>query len=313
MGLVCGYVRTQEDGVSGTSYPQHDDRFRHAETLHDIDPEFIEEGQAMADSNTYDPGPSFVENDQPVERLTEMPAWLQSFAAQETTREEEDRYAHQDDAGDLDAVAVDEEPVAVSTDAVLPEWLKDQGASNDAQVAEAESSNVMAFLSGFDDPRNPDVDGFISEDDLPDWLRAFSDETSGPPRSSPEITRLPAARSVPQTGGAVVRVPPVENVWLSALERQALGPGGTLFALLASNSNGAVTHSQAATASADFQQETVATERGARDQGAFSRRADVDAEGGDLVPAKQPNSMRLLLLTLFVVLLVIIVSFVLFS
>jgi hypothetical protein len=35
----------------------------------------------MADEHEFEPGPSFVENERPDERLTEMPAWLQTFAA----------------------------------------------------------------------------------------------------------------------------------------------------------------------------------------------------------------------------------------
>ena len=300
--------------MSGPSNSSLEDRSRHADTLHGKELDRNEEGQSMADDSTYEPGPSFVEGDRPGERLAEMPAWLQSFAAQESTRDEAAAELSDEDAGELPAMAVEDQSESVSPDSILPEWLRDQQSDGQqAQVVADESSNMMDFLSNLGDSESSDKDGFISEDDLPDWLRAFADESSAPTRPAAEVTRLPAARSVPQTGTAAVRVPPVENVWLSAVERQALGSGGTLFALLASNSNGTVTHSQGAGSSEGIQNETRASDPGQREQSKVVRRADAQSGSVDPVPAKQPNSMRLLLITLLVVLAVIAISFLLFT
>lgn len=267
----------------------------------------------MANAETFDPGPSFVENDRPVERLVEMPAWLQTFASQESTRDESDEL----EAGvdDQPAVAQPIEPQdSHSEDVVLPDWLKDDRSPDDSvENDQPEYESMGEFLASFDDPTDSDTGSFISEDDLPDWLKAFSDESAAPPvarttQVDPTVSSSSAGVAKPST--APVRVPPVENVWWSSSDRQALGAGGTLFALLASNANGTLTHASATTGGSSAGTGMPDSSAGAR--GAFSRssaRGDEESEE----PAAQKNSTRLLLLTLVVVALVIVLSFMFFS
>lgn len=292
--------------MTGPLHSSIDDRSRAFEVTHDLDPEPNEEDQPMADGGTFQPGQSFVEDDRPAERLSDMPAWLQTFAAQESTRDEHDP-AEDIDVSLAEPETRDESAPGAASDSILPDWLQDKrGDVAGDQDADSEPASMMDFLSSFDDPEDPDTQSFLSEDDLPDWLRAFSDESSAPGPARPDVTRLPAARTVPQPGAAIVRVPPVENVWLSAYERQALGPGGTLFALLASNGNGALTHTQ--TADGDTATEARSAPRGDHERSAMSRRAEGTVVAPQTEAAKQPNSLRWLLLTLLIVALVVAIS-----
>lgn len=275
----------------------------------DTSPEHTEEGQGMAHPDSYDPGPSFVDDDRPTDRLTDMPAWLQTFAALETTRDENDEIAN-DEVATAPVHEEQHDAVLPSDDVVLPDWLQDSGDMHLTEPAgEEHTSSAPEFLASFeDDVEGADTASFISEDDLPDWLRAFSEESSVPPPVTHDAPNLNVTRAAPKTESAVaVRVPPVENIWLSSVERQALGPGGTLFALLASNANGALTHAPAgASAEASGATSSVATSQQPDTRGR-------SANGSEVEPARQSNSMRLLLLTLLIVLVVVLISFWQFS
>lgn len=301
--------------MTGPLYPTTQHSSDQESDWFQMDDQHPEEGQQMANVESFEPGPSFVEDDRPAERLTDMPAWLQTFAAQETTRDEAaaepgepeqttgeahaDVAAHNDESGDIS----------------LPDWLQDSGAADDDSPLVPEEQHAMHdFLTSFDDPGEHEASSFISEDDLPDWLRAFSDDSSpsAPSASMSRETSSPGSPvSVVRPSTAPVRVPPVENVWLSANERQALGPGGTLFALLASNANGALTHATASAGGGTTGEGTSGSGGGAR--GALSRSGSSSGPHGEGEAAAQANSMRLLLLTLLVVALVIAVSFWQFS
>lgn len=262
----------------------------------------------MAEDNVYEPGPSFVENDVPSERLTDMPAWLQAFAAQELERAEQ---AQAEAASEPDEVAEFSEPTSQSAgDTMLPDWLRDDSVGG----ADASTSFDSGF-GGFEDFTGTSVtttDSFISEDDLPDWLRAFSDEAASAPvaRTSPAET-MPAPRSV-STPAAIVRVPPVENVWLSTYERQALGPGPSLFALLASNTNGSTVY-EAPTAQQNEPVRSAAPASPEPERSAGPAATPQSAEDAAPEVAPERNSTRLLLLTLLVVAALVLVSLLYFS
>lgn len=263
----------------------------------------------MADANTYEPGPSFVENDRPEERLTEMPAWLQTFAAQEDTRDDDQSAETADD--DMTTVEPEESTVPDALPAddgsamQLPDWLTDDAGDAPEIVPELPDEPLVSF----DDPDDfISASSFIDEDDLPDWLKAFSEESSVA-SPGPAVAPFNATRQAPSTGAVAIRVPPVENIWLPAYERKALGPGGTLFAMLASNANGSISHEDPVD-SGDPAAPRDGTERS---HGVMARRATPDVEGESVEAAPQRNSMRLLLLTLLIVALVILISFLFFS
>ena len=276
---------------------------------HDTTPDFNASShkgvQLMADDTVFEPGPSFVENERPTDRLAEMPAWLQTFAASEDTV---------DDASNVSQEPTQEpaaEPSAparlVEPDAMLPEWLR-------ADPAQPEPAAQVETLDGSDNFEEPDENGvasFISEDDLPDWLRAFSHDTSAAPSPTTMGSTRAAAHNPTPTSTTLVRVPPTENVWLSTYERQTLGPGRTLFALLASN-GGTATFVEAngthgAEGSGSVQSTGAANTANRRTPAGASQRSKADAVTG--TAEKPRNSMRLLLLALLVVLLLVFFSY----
>jgi cobalamin biosynthesis Mg chelatase CobN len=258
----------------------------------------------MASDNSYEPGPSFVDNDRPTDRLTEMPAWLQTFAAQETdidTGEDEVQKTvettGQGDAHQQNAVPAD-----------LPDWLRDEPveASHASSVGEAHTTEHFPDLLP-DEDSNPD--GFISEDDLPDWLRAFSDESPVAKADAPDVSRAVTPRLTAPAGSTMVRVPPVENIWLSSVERHALGPGGSLFAQLAANgsANAGVSHQSYSAYEAESTRPSTARQASVSRE-SQPQQAVSTAESRTEQPAPQSNSFRLLLLTLLIVMLVIAIS-----
>jgi hypothetical protein len=302
--LGKSYVRTQETSVNQPLHTRRANSAPNQENVDQTDEPDYEGVQKMANGNTFEPGPSFVDNDQPSDRLTEMPAWLQSFAAQESKLNGEDQDVQIDPP-----VSRPEEPrssAGLSPD--LPDWLKDEPAEAAQDDALDEAHSTEDVFENFEDTvSNPD--GFISEDDLPDWLRAFSDGTGTLSAKAPDVSRVIASRPAVAAGSTMVKVPPVENVWLTSVERNALGPGGTLFALLAANGSA----DSGATHQPYIAYETEPAKTSHQHTDTVSRDADPQPvayanQSGTDQPAVQANSMRLILLTLVIVMLVIAIS-----
>lgn len=282
---------------------------RHSGQGLDLEPATGEESNSVEDDTVFDPGPSFIDDDQPTERLAEMPAWLQTFAAaaieqDETTREDAPSQS-------VPSPQVDPESDSATDrefDNALPDWLKDPGAS--AQEHSPATIHALDDLDDFNDPTSIATNDFISEDDLPDWLRAFSQETSPQP-TPPSIVRSVTSRPATTVTATMVRVPPVENVWLSTYERQALGPGPALFALLASNTAGEGGYADTAGDAVSQSHAAMPASAQSGDQTAVQMNDDTGAESAtDSEPeaAPQRNSLRLLLITLLVVLVLVILS-----
>lgn len=272
-------------------------------------PDLFEEDQPMDDANVHDPGPSFVPDDVPTARLAEMPAWLQTFAAQEMPDLEE---AVPDVEVDLELEEPEQLNAAVelpSDDIVLPDWLQDDGPEvdviepliDDIDIEDFSIDAVAAapYLDGIDDPVSTNPDTFISEDDLPDWLRAFSEE-SAPEPGLADVADVAAGVVAPEA--VQVRVPPVENIWLSDSDRRALGPGGTLFALLAANKDTDDAEEDLFQESESGVAAAPVAAKGTESPGGTSGQDD----------AAKRKSRQLLLLTLAIVVLVIMISYMAF-
>lgn len=264
--------------------------------------------QSMADETVYETGVSFAEHDKPDERLTEMPAWLQTFAASVV------------EAGDPPAAdpAPSSEPVSspapaaaqLTPDPSLPDWLRADGAApGGTAMPGARQGDDFA---DFQDFGTEGADSFISEDDLPDWLKAFSTETAGDPLvPAGGMASAGSVSTMPQRSAAL-RVPPVENIWLSAYDRQALGPGRTLFALLASNTATTVEDG----GMEQFEEERVLRQPDSAELGAESSKlvtADASASTATAEGDSSRNSLRTLLLAAFVVVLLVIVAYAVLS
>ncbi len=258
-----------------------------------------------ADETVFETGPSFVENERPADRLAEMPAWLQTFAATVDVTDEPAEGAQSQDAGDV-AIPVPADEHANPVPA-LPDWLR----AEPFHTEQVTPVHAFSDFESFVDPGEHVTDSFISEDDLPDWLRAFSNEATATPGSSVSTASGLTQHSATPTSSTLTRVPPVENVWLSAQDRQVLGPGRTLFALLASN-GGTATY-DIATATHEIDDAQVANTRGAAREGAqaavTTAATPTSGTAAEIAETKPGNPLRLLLLALLVVVLLAIVSY----
>jgi hypothetical protein len=302
-------VRSLEETVTEPDTNRDDVDSESHDTTHDFNASSHERVQLMADDTVFEPGPSFVENERPTAHLTEMPAWLQTFAASEDTADDTSN-GSQEPAREPAA-----EPFAstllVEPDATLPDWLRAEP-SQPKPVGQVET---LDDFDSFEEPDQHNAASFISEDDLPDWLRAFSQDTSEAPAHTTMSSTRASTHSSASTSTTLVRVPPTENVWLSTYERQALGPGRTLFALLASN-GGAATFVEAngtndAEGAGNVDSADTANTVDRRTPAGAAQRSETAAAIGET--EKPRNSTQLLLLALLVVLLLLFVSYALLA
>jgi hypothetical protein len=149
----------------------------------------------------YPPSPSFLENDRPKVRLVELPAWLQSFASSVG------------EPSEFDATAT---PDAISPElAAGPSDHDDQGeAKLQKKSSRPRSSNVGA--------------DFISEDDLPEWLRAIAPDESA--ENSMEVFVLDRG----EEEGEQITVPNITRAWSTSKDSRGVDETTSLFALVAS-------------------------------------------------------------------------------
>jgi hypothetical protein len=171
-----------------------------------------------ATPTVFEPGPSF--NEPPVGGAggQELPGWLQNFGggAEDSPAE----------AAAFSAQAAAEHPLA----AELPNWL----AAPRADVAAPAPTRPQASAAPWDMQDvtfgGNDDNGFISEDDLPDWLRSIGDEPSPEqPLGAAHVTNGsdPAATRALQT-------PTVVSAWVTGRSTVALAERESLFADIAS-------------------------------------------------------------------------------
>lgn len=257
--------------------------------------------RVMGNETVYEMGPSFTETERPADRLTEMPAWLQTFAASEQAADDAEHLPEVDPTA-TPANLIETE--SADTDTSLPDWLRDD-------PVHAEQEQPVNIPGAFDDFQQDmgATDTFISEDDLPDWLRAFSHEQAdGAAASAPSTPRAPVGiAAAPST--SAVRVPSVENVWLSAYDRQAIGPGRTLFALLASTGGAVEAASNGTHGSyADVPERAREANGPSGRSTAAAAPSSTEVQDQEKTLNKPKSSMRLLLLTSIVVLLLVFVS-----
>jgi hypothetical protein len=160
----------------------------------------------------FEPGPSFNEPP-PAADGPELPGWLQSFGGA----------VEQPPAP---ALSFPVETVAAQPEhspADLPNWLATPRADQPASVEPAWNLSDGKF-------GDHEENGFISEDDLPDWLRSIGGD------SSPDTAPAAAA----QVNGTIatppreLRIPTVVSAWVVGRETVASAPGESLFAHIAS-------------------------------------------------------------------------------
>lgn len=153
------------------------------------------------DLKQFEPSPSFLDYDRPNIRLVELPAWLQSFAASLGEPSE----------SEFSAEPVEEAPLEQPVN--TPEDRSDSETEVESTSRPSASMSVSS--------------GFISEDDLPEWLRSIAPDESG--QGSNDIP------SFERTGGDdQLTVPNVSRAWSTSKDARGPDESTTLFALVAS-------------------------------------------------------------------------------
>lgn len=149
----------------------------------------------------YEPSPSFLDHDRPPTRLVELPAWLQSFAS---------------------SVGEPSEPEVPDQTAPDPDRETALELSEELDAASAPPQPMSRSSSSRGVSEN-----FISEDDLPEWLRSIASED--PAESAAESLVFDQ-----MARGDNVSVPTVSRAWSTSKDARGVDEATSLFALVAS-------------------------------------------------------------------------------
>lgn len=156
----------------------------------------------MADGpQQFEPSASFLDHDRPQVRLVELPAWLQSFAAS------------------VGEPSEDEAPMELSDDDVADEPVTSSSEKTEPNIAPGPKPAAQKLTGTGTD--------FISEDDLPEWLRSIVPEE--PAESS--FDSLMADRTA---DGEQITVPTITRAWSTSKDSRGVDEATTLFAMVAS-------------------------------------------------------------------------------
>jgi hypothetical protein len=168
---------------------------------------------------SFDPGPSFSE-DQPGRAASDaLPSWLQSFAesAGESADQADPKSDTRDDAGSTWIDPSRTSATAGSFDATF-DVHDSRSASQSGQPADNASANA----------------NFFSDDDLPEWLRALN--TSEPASGRAHASVAESVDAGPSPAGmsavGVIAVPAVSRAWVTAADPTPPSPGAGTFAAL---------------------------------------------------------------------------------
>lgn len=156
-------------------------------------------------SSTYQPGPSFVDLPDRELDFSNIPGWLQSFGESVAASDTQARVAEIEPAG-----------LTGLTGPTLPSWLEEP------RMMPAGAPSVPPTV---EDVLVEDSVGFISEDDLPEWLRSIVDE---PSEDHEVLAHVPS----PFANGTIA-APAIALAWVTAQHVVALAPGEKLFARIA--------------------------------------------------------------------------------
>lgn len=163
---------------------------------------------APAGPQHWEPGPSFV--DIPNHQLDRegIPGWLETFGETIATR----------------AALAAQAPAApasgtnhVRGEPILPSWLEEP---RSLPGTSPQPAGLLDDVISTDDSAS-----FISEDDLPEWLRSIADE--------PAMDEFAAVGAAATGVNGVFTVPSISVAWVTSQHMVALAPGATLFARIA--------------------------------------------------------------------------------
>jgi hypothetical protein len=161
------------------------------------------------DQAAFEPGSSFSNDPSDLGDTGELPSWLRNFAGS---------------AGDEPPTNPPATPAANQPSP--SSW--DKPASPRATTAQPHSDDVVDPAFDFGQVPDSAGDGFFSEDDLPEWLRALSNDSEPPTSAAPAM--VSAAQPVPVTGA--IQVPPVARAWVTASDMPEVSTGAHLLSSL---------------------------------------------------------------------------------
>jgi hypothetical protein len=166
----------------------------------------------------YDPGPSFTDEIPGDEQLSDLPSWLQNFAASLDDDENEATSEPLDARPDQPEPSI--APELAAADPEIPDWL------SSPRHNVLLSDTTMQAAGG----------DFFSEDDLPEWLRALSsDGGSHGTAASGSLNGSAGVFDHSSTAASkrAISVPSISNVWVTGMETPIENPGASLFAAIA--------------------------------------------------------------------------------
>ena len=253
----------------------------------------------------YDPGPSFAGIERPAERLAQMPAWLQTFAAVAGDPAEDELVA--EPRMDVSAATVALEDTPSDEPVELPSWLTEERAAVAAEPVEPERDAAGDAAIGAAAAAT-----LISEDDLPEWLRAIS---SNDDDGHDELFSFGAEAGDAGSQRAVLTAPSVARAWQFMHDQPALSEGASIFALVARETIATALPAPAAGSATTAVSDAPFPARAAAQRGeslAAPVRADQPAEQAErATTAGRPRWMIYLLALLLVVAVLVLLRFIL--
>ncbi|HET7035927.1 MAG TPA: zinc-ribbon domain-containing protein [Thermomicrobiaceae bacterium] len=142
----------------------------------------------------YEPGPSFVD-DLPLDvDPADLPPWLRDMV--------------HNAPGEAPATVA----AATAVEEGIPDWLRSP------RPAPADSAEPGPAAEPAPSPAAPSVEpsfSFLTEDDLPEWLRALGDEIAEPELTADRPAQVATVPSPAQPSVAAARPPSVSRAWLA--------------------------------------------------------------------------------------------------
>jgi hypothetical protein len=168
-----------------------------------------------ADQRAFETGDSFSDEPSDQAGTGALPSWLQNFAGA---------------AGESDDAA----KPAPSPSPELSTWDDPSHSSPaQAQPTAASQPHSMAEPAGQFGQFSGGDSGFLSEDDLPEWLRALSTD-SEPAAGAAPAAAVAVAGAAPSAApnGTAIQVPPVSRAWVTASDVPEVSAGANLLSSL---------------------------------------------------------------------------------
>ena len=169
-----------------------------------------------AGDGAFEPGVSFTNNPSDQEGSGELPSWLQNFA---------DVASESSGASQPGAPASPGERESMAPDA-NPEQSRPSQTQPPAKPARPAVTNVSS--DPFGQGLTSGDTGFLSEDDLPDWLRALSTDSESTPSVASPVTMSSAA----EAPDGALQVPLVGRAWATATDQPEVSSGANLLSSL---------------------------------------------------------------------------------